>query len=171
MDGAYSATVEKLNNEIGDITRNEIIQSPISEVSSVEKMPISTGTEGLPTSGSLTLDDDVFAGTEEPSSPTAGVLMNSNLPVANTSDYRLLCGIDKKVGNKISLLPSDEDNLPPLLVASEEKELGRNSSYLNLKVVWFFFKECTDEFCLLYEMHFFKLRQFEMYSVLITLGY
>lgn len=123
VDHAYSATVEKPNNEIGDITRNEIIQSPISEVSSVEKMPISTGTEGLPSSGSLTLDDDVFAGTEEPSSPTAGVLVNRNLPVANTSDYRLLCGIDKKVGNKISLLPSDEDNLPPLLVASEEKEL------------------------------------------------
>ncbi|XP_036265258.1 zinc finger FYVE domain-containing protein 16 isoform X3 [Pipistrellus kuhlii] len=123
VDHAYSATLEKPNNEIGDITRNEIIQSPISEVSSVEKLPISTETEGLPTSGSFTLDDDVFAGTEEPSSPTAGVLVNSNLPVTNTSDYRLLCGIDKNVGNKISLLPSDEDSLPPLLVTSEEKEL------------------------------------------------
>lgn len=137
MDQAYSATVEKPNNEIGDIIRNEIIQSPISEVSSVEKLPISTGTEVLPTSGSFTLDDDVFAGTEEPSSSTAGVLVNSNLPVSNTSDYRLLCGIDKNVGNKISLLPSDEDSLPPLLVTSEEKESGRNSSYLNLKVFFF----------------------------------
>ncbi|XP_006081334.1 zinc finger FYVE domain-containing protein 16 isoform X1 [Myotis lucifugus] len=123
VDHVYSATVEKPNNEIGDITRTEIIQSPISEVSSVEKLPISMGTEGLPTSGSFTLDDDVFAGAEEPSSPTAGVLVNSSLPVANTSNYRLLCGIDKNVGNKISLLPSDEDSLPPLLVASEEKEL------------------------------------------------
>ncbi|XP_070268353.1 zinc finger FYVE domain-containing protein 16 isoform X1 [Myotis yumanensis] len=123
VDHVYSATVEKPNNEIGDITRNEIIESPTSEFSSVEKLPISTGTEGLPTSGSFTLDDDVFAGAEEPSSPIAGVLVNSSLPVANTSNYRLLCGIDKNVGNKISLLPSDEDSLPPLLVASEEKEL------------------------------------------------
>ncbi|KAM7149463.1 zinc finger FYVE domain-containing protein 16 isoform 1-T2 [Molossus nigricans] len=120
VDHTHSTTVEKPNNEIGDITRNEIIQSPISQVSSVEKLPISTGTEGLPTTGSFTLDDDVFAGTEEPSSPT-GVLVNSNSPVANTSDYRLLCGIDKNVGNKISLLPNDEDSLPPLLVVSGEK--------------------------------------------------
>ncbi|XP_016065842.1 PREDICTED: zinc finger FYVE domain-containing protein 16 [Miniopterus natalensis] len=119
VDHAHSTTVEKPNNEIGDITRNEIIQSPISQVSSVEKLPISTGTEGLPTSGSFTLDDD-FAETEEPPS-TTDALVNSNLPVANTSDYRLLCGIDKNVGNKISLLPNDEDSLPPLLVASEEK--------------------------------------------------
>ncbi|KAL2779505.1 zinc finger FYVE domain-containing protein 16 isoform a [Daubentonia madagascariensis] len=120
VDHSCSSTVEKPNNEIGDITRNEIIQSPISQVPSAEKLPVNTGNEGLPTSGSCTLDDDVFVETEEPSSPT-GVLVNSNLPVAGISDYRLLCGIDKYVCNKISLLPNDEDNLPPLLVASGEK--------------------------------------------------
>lgn len=120
VDHAHSTTVEQPNNEIGDITRNEIIQSPISQVPSVEKLPISTGTEVLPTSGSFPLDDGVFAEIEEPSGPT-GVLVNSNLPVASTSNYRLLCGIDKNVCSKISLLPDDEDSLPPLLVASGEK--------------------------------------------------
>lgn len=120
VDHAHSTTAEQPNNEIGDITRNEIIQSPISQVPSVEKLPISTGTEVLPTSGSFPLDDDVSAEIEEPSGPT-GVLVNSNLPVASTSNYRLLCGIDKNVCSKISLLPDDEDSLPPLLVASGEK--------------------------------------------------
>nr|XP_012327593.1 zinc finger FYVE domain-containing protein 16 isoform X3 [Aotus nancymaae] len=120
VDHSHSTTVEKPNSEIGDITRNEIIRSPISQVPSVEKLPVNTGNEGLPTSSSFTLDDDVFAETEESSSPT-GVLVNSNLPIASISDYRLLCGINKYVGNKISLLPNDEDSLPPLLVASGEK--------------------------------------------------
>uniref|UniRef100_K7A9Y3 Zinc finger FYVE domain-containing protein n=1 Tax=Pan troglodytes TaxID=9598 RepID=K7A9Y3_PANTR len=120
VDHSHSTTVEKPNNETGDITRNEIIQSPISQFPSVEKLSMNTGNEGLPTSGSFTLDDDVFAETEEPSSPT-GVLVNSNLPIASISDYRLLCDINKYVCNKISLLPNDEDSLPPLLVASGEK--------------------------------------------------
>ncbi|XP_077722918.1 zinc finger FYVE domain-containing protein 16 isoform X2 [Canis aureus] len=120
VDHAHSTTVEKANNEIEDITRNEIFQSPISQVPSVEKLPTNTGTEGLPTSCSFTPNDDVFAEIEGPPSPT-GVLVPSNLPVASTSDYRLLCGIDKNVSNKISLLPNDEDSLPPLLVASGEK--------------------------------------------------
>ncbi|XP_067587220.1 zinc finger FYVE domain-containing protein 16 isoform X5 [Pseudorca crassidens] len=119
VDHASSTTVEKPNSEAGDI-KNEIIRSPISQVPSVEKLPTNTGTEELPTSGTFTLDDDVFAEIEDLSSPT-GVLVNSNLPVASISDYRLLCGIDKNVCNKISLLPDDEDSLPPLLVASGEK--------------------------------------------------
>ncbi|XP_037587436.1 zinc finger FYVE domain-containing protein 16 [Cebus imitator] len=119
VDHSHSTAVEKPNNEMGDITRNEIIRSPISEVPSVEKLPVNTGNEGLPTSSSFILDDDVFAETEESSSPT-GVLVNSNLPIASISDYRLLCGINKCVCNKISLLPNDEDSLPPLLVASGE---------------------------------------------------
>nr|XP_030702606.1 zinc finger FYVE domain-containing protein 16 isoform X4 [Globicephala melas] len=119
VDHAHSTTVEKPNSEAGDI-KNEIIRSPISQVPSVEKLPTNTGTEELPTSGTFTLDDDVFAEIEDLSSPT-GVLVNSNLPVASISDYRLLCGIDKNVCNKISLLPDDEDSLPPLLVASGEK--------------------------------------------------
>ncbi|EPY79514.1 zinc finger, FYVE domain containing 9-like protein [Camelus ferus] len=119
-DHAYSTTVEKTNSEIGDTIRNEMIRSPISQVPSVEKLPTNTGTEELPTSGSFVLDDDVFAETEEASGPT-GVLVNSNLPVVSTSDYRLLCGIEKNVCNKISLLPDDEDSLPPLLAVSGEK--------------------------------------------------
>ncbi|XP_023585235.1 zinc finger FYVE domain-containing protein 16 isoform X2 [Trichechus manatus latirostris] len=119
VDYGHSTTMEK-PNEIGDITRNEIIQNPISQDPSVEKLPINTGTEGLPTSGSVILEDDVFAEIEQPSSPIGRVLVNNNLPVASISDYKLLCGIDKYVSNKISLLPNDEDSLPPLLVTSGE---------------------------------------------------
>lgn len=151
MDHVHSAAVEKPNNEIGDTARNEIIQSPISQVSTMEKLPITTGTEGLPTSGSFTLDDDVFAGTEELPSPT-GVVVNSSLAVANTSDYRLLCGIDKNVYNKVSLLPDDEDSLPPLLVASGEKGSGRSSTYLNFKKGFLFVL-----LSVLYEIHFLNL--------------
>lgn len=145
VDHAHPTTVEQPNNEIGDITRNEIIQSPISQVPSVEKLPISTGTEVLPTSGSFPLDDDVFAEIAEPSDPTS-VLVNSDLPVASTSNYRLLCGIDKNVCNKISLLPDDEDSLPPLLVASGEKGSGRIAVIYILRRS-FLKKDCTDEFC------------------------
>ena len=123
VDHAHSTPVEKPNSETED-TRNEIIRSPTSQVPPVEKLPTNTGTEELPTSASFTLDDDVFAETEEPSGPT-DVLVNSSLPVASTSDYRLLCSIDNNVCNKISLLPDDEDRLPPLLVTSGEKGAGR----------------------------------------------
>ncbi|XP_054994356.1 zinc finger FYVE domain-containing protein 16 [Sorex araneus] len=120
VDHSHSAAVEIANNEIGDTTRKETIQNSVSQVPPKEKLPVNSGTEGVPNSASFTLDDDVFAETEEPSCPT-GVLANCSVPVANTSDYRLLCGIDKNVCNKISLLPNDEDSLPPLLVASGEK--------------------------------------------------
>ncbi|KAG8524631.1 Zinc finger FYVE domain-containing protein 16, partial [Galemys pyrenaicus] len=119
LDHPHSTTVEKPDNEIGDITGNDVIQNPVSQVTSVEKLPINIGTEGLSTSGSLTtLDDKVFAEIEE-SSSSAAVLVNK-LPVS-ASDYRLLCGIDQHVCNKISLIPNDEESLPPLLVASGEK--------------------------------------------------
>uniref|UniRef100_A0A8C6D4M6 Zinc finger FYVE domain-containing protein 16 n=1 Tax=Moschus moschiferus TaxID=68415 RepID=A0A8C6D4M6_MOSMO len=119
VDHAHSAPVEKPNSETGD-TRNEIIRSPTSQGPPVEKLPTNTRAEGLPPSASFTADDDVFAETEEPPGPP-DVLVNSSLPVASTSDYRLLCGIDNNVCNKISLLPDDEDSLPPLLVTSGEK--------------------------------------------------
>lgn len=54
----------------------------------------------------------MFCRTEEPSGPT-DVLVNSSLPVACSSDYRLLCSIDDNVSGKVSLLPDDEDSLPP----------------------------------------------------------
>uniref|UniRef100_A0A8C5L4I5 Zinc finger FYVE domain-containing protein n=1 Tax=Jaculus jaculus TaxID=51337 RepID=A0A8C5L4I5_JACJA len=117
VDNTHSTTVEKLNSETGDPARNEIILS--SHISSVEKLPVNTGNEGLPTYGSFILDDDVFAETEESPSPT-GVPVSSNLPVAGISDYRLLCGISKCVCSKISLIPEDDSNLPPVLMASGE---------------------------------------------------
>lgn len=119
VDHVHSSTVEKPNNELGDTTKVEIIQSPASQVPSVGKLPVYTGTEGLPPPGSL-VDDDVFTESEEPSAPPA-VTVNSTRPAAGTSDYQLLCGIEKCVCNKVSLLPNDEDSLPPLLIAAGEE--------------------------------------------------
>lgn len=119
VDHVHSSTVEKPNNELGDTTKAEIIQSPASQVPSVGKLPVYTGTEGLPPPGS-SVDDDVFTESEEPSAPPA-VTVNSTRPAVGTSDYQLLCGIEKCVCNKVSLLPDDEDSLPPLLIAAGEK--------------------------------------------------
>ena len=74
----------------------------------------------------IKIPTDVFAEIEEPSGPT-DVLVNSSLPVACSSDYRLLCSIDDNVCSKVSLLPDDEDSLPPLLVTSGDKGSGRRA--------------------------------------------
>ncbi|EHB09688.1 Zinc finger FYVE domain-containing protein 16, partial [Heterocephalus glaber] len=116
VDPACSTTVEKPNNKLGDSSRNESIGSPVSHVPSVEKLPTDMGTVTLP-SASLTLDDDVFAEIEAPSS-SLGVTVNSIFLVTGVSDYGLLCCVDKHVCSKISLLPDDEHGLPPLLGAS-----------------------------------------------------
>ncbi|KAM6223339.1 zinc finger FYVE domain-containing protein 16 isoform 2-T2 [Rhynchocyon petersi] len=110
-----NSTVEK-PNEIKDIARNGIILNPVSQDPTVEKLPISTATVELPTSSSS--EDNVFAETERPSSPVDIVLVDNDLPVASISDSKFLCSLDKYVSNNISLLPSDEYSLPPLLVFS-----------------------------------------------------
>lgn len=117
------SVVEEPNNEIGDLTRTEITQSPVSHVP-VEKLPLRTGTEGLPMPGPFTLEDDVFVDSEEPST-SAVVPAHPGSPVAGVSDYRLLCGIATHVRTKISLLPEDEVGLPPLLTTSGEEGSGR----------------------------------------------
>lgn len=118
VDHTHSV-VEKPNNEIGDLMRTEITQSPVSHVP-VEKLPLRTGTEGLPMPGPFTLEDDVFVDSEEPSA-SAVVPAHPDSPVASVSDYRLLCGIATHVRTKISLLPEDEVGLPPLLTTSGEE--------------------------------------------------
>ncbi|XP_060057079.1 zinc finger FYVE domain-containing protein 16 isoform X2 [Erinaceus europaeus] len=117
----HSTTAEKSNNEIGDITTNERILSSVSQVPSVEILPIIADTEGPPTSGPVTRDDDDVAFAEGSSSSNSDLVNSKQLPVTHTSDYRLLCGIDKTVCKKTSLLPSDGDSLPPLLVAPGER--------------------------------------------------
>lgn len=124
VDHTHSTRVEKPNNEIGDILRTEITQSPGSHVAPVEKLPLSTGTEGLPMLGPFALEDDVFMDSEEPPTPLV-VPAHPGLPIASVSDYRLLCGIATRVCNKISLLPEDEVGLPPLLATSGEEGSGR----------------------------------------------
>ncbi|XP_028711815.1 zinc finger FYVE domain-containing protein 16 isoform X2 [Peromyscus leucopus] len=120
VDHTHSTRVEKPNNEIGDILRTEITQSPSSHVAPMEKLPLSTGTEGLPMLGPFALEDDVFMDSEEPPTPLV-VPAHPGLPIASVSDYRLLCGIATRVGTKISLLPEDEVGLPPLLATSGEE--------------------------------------------------
>nr|XP_048311871.1 zinc finger FYVE domain-containing protein 16 [Myodes glareolus]XP_048311872.1 zinc finger FYVE domain-containing protein 16 [Myodes glareolus] len=119
VDHTHSA-VEKPSNEVGDLMRTEITQSPVSHVVPVEKLPLRAGTEGLPMPGPFTLEDDVFVDSEEPSTPAA-VPAHPSSPVASVSDYRLLCGIATHVRTKISLLPEDEVGLPPLLTTSGEE--------------------------------------------------
>ncbi|GAB1298431.1 Zinc finger FYVE domain-containing protein 16 [Apodemus speciosus] len=119
VDHTHSPTVEKSNNGLGGIIRSEITQSPICHTAPVERLPGSTGTEGLPMPGPLTLEDDVFVDSEEPSTPTV-VPANTGLPVTSISDYRLLCGVAKCVCSDISLLPDDDVGLPPLLATSGE---------------------------------------------------
>ncbi|XP_075397338.1 zinc finger FYVE domain-containing protein 16 isoform X2 [Tenrec ecaudatus] len=118
----YAHSTEEKPNEIADNTRNEVIQKPVPQDMAVEKLPINTGTEGLPSPGSFVRDSDVFAEIKPPSSPTGGVVVDSVLPAGGISDYNLLSWINKYVSNKISLLPTDEHGLPPLLVTSREKE-------------------------------------------------
>lgn len=120
VDHTHSTRVEKPNNEIGDILRTEITPSPGSHVAPVEKLPLSTGTEGLPMLGPFALEDDVFMDSEEPPTPLV-VPAHPGLPIASVSDYRLLCGIATHVCTKISLLPEDEVGLPPLLATSGEE--------------------------------------------------
>ncbi|XP_012981792.1 zinc finger FYVE domain-containing protein 16 isoform X2 [Mesocricetus auratus] len=120
VDHTHSTLVEKSNHEIGDITRPEITPSPVSHVTPVGKLPLSTGPEGLPMPGPFTLEDDVFVDSEEPSA-AAAVPAHPGFPVANVSDYRALCGIATRVCNKISLLPEGEVGLPPLLTTSGEE--------------------------------------------------
>lgn len=120
VDHTHSTRVEKPNNEIGDILRTEITPSPGSHVAPVEKLPLSTGTEGLPMLGPFALEDDVFMDSEEPPTPLV-VPAHPGLPIASVSDYRLLCGIATRVCTKISLLPEDEVGLPPLLATSGEE--------------------------------------------------
>lgn len=123
VDHTHSV-VEKPSNEVGDLMRSEITQSPVSHVVPVEKLPLRAGTEGLPMPGPFTLEDDVFVDSEEPSTPAA-VPAHPSSPVASVSDYRLLCGIATHVHTKISLLPEDEVGLPPLLTTSGEEGSGR----------------------------------------------
>ncbi|XP_042117554.1 zinc finger FYVE domain-containing protein 16 isoform X2 [Peromyscus maniculatus bairdii] len=120
VDHTHSTRVEKPNNEIGDILRTEITPSPGSHVAPVEKLPLGTGTEGLPMLGPFALEDDVFMDSEEPPTPLV-VPAHPGLPIASVSDYRLLCGIATHVCTKISLLPEDEVGLPPLLATSGEE--------------------------------------------------
>ncbi|XP_005382378.1 PREDICTED: zinc finger FYVE domain-containing protein 16 [Chinchilla lanigera] len=123
VDPALSATVEKPDDELGDTARTESSGSPVSRVPAVEKLPTSMGTDELPACASLALADDVFAEIEAPSS-SLGVTVNSVTPMAGVSDYRLLCCVGKHVGSKVSLLPDDEDSLPPLLGTSGEQGSG-----------------------------------------------
>ncbi|XP_051038924.1 zinc finger FYVE domain-containing protein 16 isoform X2 [Phodopus roborovskii] len=118
VDHTHSALVEKPKNEIGDIIRTEITQSPVSHVTPVEKPPLRTGTEGLPMPGPFSLEDDVFVDSEEPS--PAIVPAHPGLPADSVSDYRLLCDIATHVCTQISLLPEGEVALPPLLATSGE---------------------------------------------------
>ncbi|XP_051972602.1 zinc finger FYVE domain-containing protein 16-like isoform X2 [Xyrauchen texanus] len=59
----------------------------------------------------------------------AGVSSNSpaelsRLPVSGPWDYALLCGVGSCVERGVSLVPEDDEGLPPLLITTGEEEVG-----------------------------------------------
>ncbi|XP_068941120.1 zinc finger FYVE domain-containing protein 16 isoform X2 [Petaurus breviceps papuanus] len=123
VDHDPSPEAEKSKDEIADIATQEKLQSPVSVVSSVEDLPINAVTEMLQSSLSSFVPDSetpVSTTVEKPSSISI-VAAHNNLSAGSSSDYRLLCGIDKCVRKDVNLIPNDEDGLPPLLLAAGER--------------------------------------------------
>ncbi|XP_036620404.1 zinc finger FYVE domain-containing protein 16 isoform X2 [Trichosurus vulpecula] len=123
MDHGPSPEAETSKDEIADTASQEKLQSPVSVVPSVEDLPINAVTEMLPSSLSSFVPDSEtpISTTVEKSSSISVVPAHSTLSAGSSSDYRLLCGIDKCVRKDVSLIPNDEDGLPPLLVAAGER--------------------------------------------------
>ncbi|XP_044518917.1 zinc finger FYVE domain-containing protein 16 [Gracilinanus agilis] len=124
LDHGPSLEVEKSKDEITDPARQEKLQSPVSVVPSVEELPINAATtEMLPSSLSSFVPESEtpISTTVEKSSSVSVMPAPNNLSAGSSSDYRLLCGIDKYVRKDINLIPNDEDGLPPLLVAAGER--------------------------------------------------
>lgn len=64
-------------------------------------------------------------GVNSASSPEAAVAAEvACRPVSGPWDFALLCGIGSSVNRFPSLLPDNEDELPPLLIATGEDEGG-----------------------------------------------
>lgn len=64
-------------------------------------------------------------GVNSASSPEAAVAAEVVCrPVSGPWDFALLCGIGSSVNSFPSLLPDNEDELPPLLIATGEDEGG-----------------------------------------------
>ncbi|XP_074056134.1 zinc finger FYVE domain-containing protein 16 isoform X2 [Macrotis lagotis] len=119
MDHSPSLEAEKTKDETPETARQEKLQSPISVVPSVEELPINAVTEMLQSSLSSFVPDEIPISTIVEKSSSISVIPTPNLS-ASSSDYRLLCGIDKCVRKDINLIPN-EDGLPPLLVAAGER--------------------------------------------------
>ncbi|XP_043831654.1 LOW QUALITY PROTEIN: zinc finger FYVE domain-containing protein 16 [Dromiciops gliroides] len=119
-----SLEAEKSKDEIADTARQEKLQSPQgSVVPSVEELPINAVTEMLQSSLSSFVPDSEtpISTTVEKSNSISVAPAHNDLSAGSSSDYRLLCGIDKCVRKDINLIPNDEDGLPPLLVAAGKK--------------------------------------------------
>lgn len=56
----------------------------------------------------------------------------SRPPIRGPWDYSLLCGLSSCVQKDVSLVPEDDDGLPPLLITTGEEEGG--GKYLELGI-------------------------------------
>nr|XP_020863154.1 zinc finger FYVE domain-containing protein 16 isoform X2 [Phascolarctos cinereus] len=123
MDHGPSPEAEKSKDEFADTARQEKLQSPVSVVPSVEDLPINAVTEMFQSSLSSFVHDSEtpISTTVEKSSSISIVPAHNSLSAGSSSDYRLLCGIDKCVKKDVNLIPNDEDGLPPLLLAAGER--------------------------------------------------
>ncbi|XP_014113719.1 PREDICTED: zinc finger FYVE domain-containing protein 16 isoform X1 [Pseudopodoces humilis] len=109
---------QKLKEEVGKITRMEELHPSVPSDGAQQASPGQS--EVAPSYQSVTL------GTEE-CSPAAAVKSSASAVGQSTRDvpvtassYRALCGVENRVRREISLLP-DGDQLPPLLLALDEK--------------------------------------------------
>lgn len=115
------------NGELADTTKLAATGKRSSQDHSpVSPIPPESLIVAGPGSGTFAASDDrvndetisLTSETEKLHSPAAA----DAFTVAGFSDYRMLCGVEKCVGKDLSLLPEDEAGLPPLLLATGEKD-------------------------------------------------
>ncbi|XP_028915235.1 zinc finger FYVE domain-containing protein 16 isoform X2 [Ornithorhynchus anatinus] len=123
VDHIPSSVDIKPKNDIAIAGIAEKLQSPIPIVAAAEEFPITLGTEGL-SSPSFILpgeESSISSETEKSPSPVMVAPSEYNLLSSSSSNYMFLCGIDQCVSKEITLIPDDEDELPPLLLAVGER--------------------------------------------------
>lgn len=101
------------NGEVADTTKLSV-QTRRSSQESSPVTPEAPGSDGQ-------APDECGESSEGRSESSAEV---SRPPVTGPWDYSLLCGLVSCVQKEVSLLPEDDDGLPPLLIATGEEEGG-----------------------------------------------
>ncbi|KAM4707738.1 zinc finger FYVE domain-containing protein 16 isoform 2-T3 [Discoglossus pictus] len=116
------------NGEVADTAKLSAVGKRSSQDSSPTNV-ISPDSTALPAMGACSSLDNIKvyeAPTKAESSPEASCTQVPSTETANaftvtsSSDYTMLCGIEKCVSREVNLLPNDDKGLPPLLLTSGE---------------------------------------------------